>query len=66
MKFLSKKRQSPTQSQRLQLISSEAKRIRELHQSGKISARDAAKLLTELRENPLARISELKGSLTAA
>lgn len=40
------------QSQRLMLISREAKRIRELHQSGEISASEAAERLIDLRKSP--------------
>lgn len=40
------------QHQRLSLISREAERIRKLHKAGKISAKEASKLLIELRKNP--------------
>jgi hypothetical protein len=50
--FLIRNEKKITQSQRLKVISSEARRIRELHEAGKISARTAAQMLMELRKNP--------------
>ncbi|MBQ1202623.1 MAG: hypothetical protein IIX61_02270 [Loktanella sp.] len=50
--FLTRDHKKIKQYQRLNLISKEAKRIRELHEAGDISALDAAKMLMELRERP--------------
>ncbi len=46
------------QSQRLLMISREATKIRELHQTGAISAAEAAEKLIKLRENPDSVLTE--------
>lgn len=48
------------QSQRLMLLSREAKRIRELHQAGKITAAEAADQLIELRDSPENALLEME------
>ena len=50
--FLSRNENKIKHSQRLKLISAEARRIRELHEAGTITALEAAKLLMELRQSP--------------
>ena len=50
--FLTRSDKKLKQSERLRLISLEARRIRELHEAGKITALAAARLLVELRRNP--------------
>lgn len=50
--FLLRNDKNITQSQRLKVISSEARKIRERHEAGEISALDASQLLMELRRNP--------------
>ena len=50
--FLTRSDKKLKQSERLRLISLEARRIRELHESGHITGLEAAKLLVELRKNP--------------
>lgn len=50
--FLMRNQKNFKQSQRLGMILAEARRIRELHEAGRITASEAAELLTELRHNP--------------
>lgn len=58
--FLMRETKKIKQYQRLGFIAKEARRIRELHEAGDISASTASKMLLELRQSPETVLNRLE------